>query len=163
MRIVKRILMVVAALLVVLQFIRPGKNSSEANPKYDIINYFHPPMQVEKILHTSCYDCHSNVTRYPWYAEVQPIGWWLTGHIKDAQRELNFSDFGSYKPRRQYRKLEDMNTQVNEGEMPLPSYLIIHTDARLSQEQMDLFVGWVNSMRDTMKANYPLDSLVRRQ
>ena len=163
MRIVKRLLIIATALLVILQFIRPEKNKSESDPKHDIVNHLHPPLQMENVLRTSCYDCHSNVTRYPWYAEVQPIGWWLAGHIKDAQAELNFSDFGGYKPRRQYRKLDEMITQIQEGGMPLPSYLIIHTDARLSREQKDMFVAWANSMRDTMKAHYPLDSLVRRQ
>lgn len=106
---------------------------------------------------------HSNSTRYPWYAEVQPVGWWLNNHIEQGKRELNFSEFAGYCLRRQYRKLEDMVDQLNEGEMPLPSYLIIHTDAKLSREQKDGFVAWVNARRDTMKTNYPADSLMRRQ
>ena len=163
MKIVKRIVMVLAGLLVVLQFIRPTKNSSENTSQYDIIKHSRPPQEVENILRTSCYDCHSNSTRYPWYAEVQPVGWWLYRHIEGAKRQLNFSEFGGYRLRRQYRKLDEMITQLNEGEMPLPSYLIIHTDARLSQDQKDRFVAWVNAERDSMKMKYPADSLERRQ
>ncbi|MBI3765427.1 MAG: heme-binding domain-containing protein, partial [Ignavibacteriales bacterium] len=153
----------IAGLLVILQFIRPAKNILRSDSQHDITKQFRPPPEIESILRTSCYDCHSDSTRYPWYAEVQPVGWWLNNHIHDAKQELNFSEFASYRLRRQYRKLEEMIKQVNEGEMPLPSYLIIHTDARLSQQEKDQFVAWVNAMRDTMKTSNPVDSLMRRQ
>ena len=155
--------MALAGLLVILQFIRPTKNIAEVASQNDIIKQFHPPQEVESILRTSCYDCHSNSTRYPWYAEVQPVAWWLNNHIQDGKKELNFSEFASYRLRRQYRKLDEMTKQVNEGEMPLPSYLFIHTDAKLSQEQKDRLIAWANAMRDTMKAKYPVDSLVSKR
>jgi hypothetical protein len=100
---------------------------------------------------------------YPWYAEIQPVGWFLNNHIQGARRELNFSEFAGYRLRRQIIKLQQIAEQVSEDEMPLPSYLIIHTRAKLSQEQKDRLVAWANTMRDSMRAMYPADSLERRK
>lgn len=163
MKILKRILFVIAGLFVILQFIRPPRNISDSAPMNDIATRFNVPQDVQNTLRTSCYDCHSNTTRHPWYAEIQPVGWWLNSHIQAARRELNFSEFAAYRPRRQFIKLEQIAEQVSESEMPLPSYLIIHTDARLSQERKDMLVAWTNVMRDSMKTMYPVDSLERQR
>lgn len=163
MKIIKRILLVLLGLLLIAQFIRPSKNISNSKTTNDINEKFILPQDVATMLRTSCYDCHSNETHYPWYAEVQPIGWWLNSHIQDAKRHLNFSEFASYSLRRQYNKLEDIAQQVNDGLMPLPSYLIIHTDARLSQEHKERLIMWANATRDSMMAQYSLDSLERRK
>jgi len=162
MKIFKRILFVLAGLFVILQFIRPPRNVSDSASTNDITSRFSVPPDVQNTLHTSCYDCHSNATRYPWYAEIQPVGWWLNSHIQEARRELNFSEFAGYQPRRQFIKLEQIVEQVSDNEMPLPSYLIIHTDAKLSQEQKEMLIAWTNAMRDSMKAMYPVDSLERQ-
>lgn len=159
----KRILLALVAVFVVLQFIRPPKNVSNGNAANDISTKYRVPPDVQQILQTSCYDCHSNTTRYPWYAEVQPAGWWLNSDIQEAKRAVNFSEFAGYGLRRQYIKFKQIADQVSEEEMPLPSYLIIHTDARLLPEQRDKLVAWATAMRDTMKASYPVDSLERRR
>jgi len=163
MKILKRVLLVLAGLLFILQFIRPPRNSSGSNATIDISTKFSVPQDVQNILHTSCYDCHSNNTMYPWYAEIQPVGWFLNNHIQGARRELNFSEFAGYRFRRQIIKLQQIAEQVSEDQMPLPSYLIIHNDAKLSQEQKDRLVAWANTMRDSMKAIYQADSLERRK
>lgn len=163
MKILKRVLLVLAGLLLILQFIRPPRNSSDGNSTNDIISAYGVPQDVQNILHTSCYDCHSNNTMYPWYAEIQPVGWFLNNHIQEARRELNFSEFAGYRLRRQIIKLQQIAEQVTEDEMPLPSYLIIHTDARLSQEQKGKLVAWTNALRDSMIATSSADSLERRK
>ena len=163
MKILKRVLLVVAGLVLILQFIRPPRNSSDGSSTNDIISAYGVPQDVQNILHTSCYDCHSNNTMYPWYAEIQPVGWFLDNHIQGARRELNFSEFAGYRLRRQIIKLQQIAEQVTEDEMPLPSYLIIHTDARLSQEQKGKLVAWTNALRDSMIATSSADSLERRK
>lgn len=163
MKILRTILLVLAGLLLILQFIRPPRNSSDGNSTNDISATLSVPQDIQNILHTSCYDCHSNNTMYPWYAEVQPVGWFLNNHIQGAKRELNFSEFAAYRLRRKIIKLQQIAEQVTEDEMPLPSYLIIHTYAKLSQEQKHRLVTWATTMRDTMKAMYPPDSLERRK
>ena len=163
MKILKRIVIVMAALFVVLQFIRPPRNSAEATSTNDITVKYSVPQDVQGILHTSCFDCHSNSTRYPWYAEIQPVGWFLNNDIQNAKHDLNFSEFALYPARRQLAKLNGIIDQVNEDEMPLPNYLTMHHDAKLTQEKKDKLVAWANAMIDTIKATYPPDSLLRRR
>ena len=121
------------------------------------------PAQVRQILKTSCYDCHSNNTVYPWYAAIQPVSLLLADHIKDGKAELNFSEFGTYSLRRQYRKLEEIGEQVKEGEMPLTSYSIIHTNAKLSLDQQLVLSNWTVALRDSFRTGFPADSLERKK
>jgi hypothetical protein len=148
---------------IVIQFIRPAKNKAEGISNNDISKIYAVPADVQSILKTSCYDCHSNNTVYPWYAEIQPAAWWLADHVKEGKKELNFSEFASYRIGRQYRKLEEINKEVKEDEMPLESYLWIHKNSKLSEQQKLTLANWVTTLRDTIKANYPADSLVRKK
>lgn len=162
-KILKRTFQVLLLAFIVIQFIRPAKNKAEGLSNNDISKLYPVPEDVQSILKTSCYDCHSNNTIYPWYAEVQPVAWWLADHIKDGKKELNFSEFASYRIGRQYRKLDEVNKEIKENEMPLDSYLWIHKGAKLTEQQKLTMANWVTSIRDTIKANYPADSLVRKK
>lgn len=162
-KILKRTLLVLLLAFVVIQFFRPAKNKSEGISNNDITKLYPVPQEVQDILKTSCYDCHSNNTVYPWYAEVQPVAWWLDNHIQDGKKDLNFSEFAGYRHRRQYKKLEEINELVKKNEMPLDSYLWIHKNAKLSDAQKLVLANWVTAVRDTMKATYPIDSLVRKK
>lgn len=148
---------------VIIQFFRPAKNKSEGTSKNDISTLYTVPLDVQNILKTSCNDCHSNNTVYPWYAEIQPVSWWLNSHIEDGKKDLNFSEFATYRIRRQYKKLEEINELVKENEMPLDSYLWIHKDAKLSDQQKLTVANWVEAVRDSIRAKYPPDSLVRKK
>ena len=145
-----------------MQFICPAKNKTQGVNNNDISKIYAVPADVETILKTSCYDCHSNNTVYPWYAQVQPAAWWLDEHIKDGKKKLNFSEFKTYTIRRRYRKLEEINELVKYGEMPLDEYLWIHKNAKLNEQQKLVLANWVTTIRDTIKANYPADSLVKK-
>lgn len=162
-KILKRTFQILLLAFIVIQFIRPAKNKSEGISNNDITKVYPVPENVQAILKTSCYDCHSNNTVYPWYSQIQPAAWWLNNHIEEGKRELNFSEFASYRVGRQYRKLNEINEQVKEGEMPLDSYLWIHKDAKLDEQQKLTLANWVTSVRDSIKANYPEDSLVRKK
>lgn len=159
MKLIKKILISLLVILIVLQAFRPAKNISDDTTK-DISKEYVVPENVKTILAKACNDCHSNSTRYPWYAEVQPVSWWLGNHIKDGKRHLNFNEFTGSRIGRQYKKLEECIEQVKEGEMPLPSYTIIHKDAILTQAEKDVLYNWCEVLRDSIKARYPADSLV---
>ena len=87
------------------------------------------------VFKNSCYDCHSNNTRYPWYVNIQPMGWVMARHIKKGKENLNFSEFGTYSKRKQANKLRAIATSIKDGSMPLSSYTIMHTDAKLCEEE----------------------------
>ena len=155
--------MVLLVAFITIQFFRPAKNSSNAISTNDITTKYPLPAAIQTILKTSCYDCHSNNTIYPWYNNIQPVAWWLADHIKDAKEELNFSEFATYRIGRQYRKLEEINKEVKEEEMPLESYTYLHGNAKLNQQQRLTIANWATALRDSMKAQYPEDSLKRPQ
>ena len=159
---VKSILWVLLGLFLLAQFIRPEKNQSDDQTNH-IRNNFPIPDSVEAILKVACYDCHSNYTRYPWYAEVQPVGAWLADHVEEGRDELNFSSLATRRIAVQNHKLEEVIEMIEEGEMPLFSYTITHRDAVLSDEQKELLINWAKTTMGTIKANYPADSLVRRK
>ena len=119
-----KLLLALAALLLVIQVFRPAKNLAAAEPFTgpNEITVLHPASpEVKQILAVACYDCHSNRTRYPWYAEVQPVSWWLANHIRDGKRHLNFSEFGTYNAKRQAKKLDEIVDEVKDHGMPLSS------------------------------------------
>jgi len=146
----KKILLFLLFVLVVIQFIRPSENHSSSLSKNDITLHYPVPDTVLAILKTSCYDCHSNNTRYPWYNRVQPMAWWLNSHVREGKRELNFSEFASYPLAKQAKKLKNTVKQVKGGGMPLDSYLWIHKDAKLEQGQKDTLIQWANSLQQTI-------------
>jgi hypothetical protein len=161
----KRIGWILIIAFIVIQFFHPSKNISEAaaKPANHISNAYVFPSEVENVMKVSCYDCHSNNTSYPWYSKIQPVDWWLTDHINEGKQELNFDEFATYSLRRQFRKFREIKKQLDEGEMPLPSYLIIHRDADLSAEQKQALINWSETMMQEMKAKYPEDSLVKKE
>jgi hypothetical protein len=161
MKILKRLLLALVVVLIVIQFFHPAKNQSTEVLPTDISKVYGPiPADVNSILGKACNDCHSNSTVYPWYNNIQPVAWWLNNHIEEGKRHLNFSDFGSRRIGRQYKSMQDCIDEVKEGDMPLDSYLWIHKNAKLTDEEKQKLYAWFNTIRDTIKAKYPADSLI---
>lgn len=149
-RIWKRILFVLVLALVVIQFFPINKENPEFEPSSDFIVMTNPPAEIEMILQSTCYDCHSNKTEYPWYTSVAPVSWWIGHHIEEGREHLNFSNWGKYEPKRQDHKLEELIEEVEEGEMPLDSYTWAHADARLTAEQKEALTSWAAEIRKTI-------------
>ncbi len=151
MTIKKKIILGLAVILIVMQFFQPARNQSDKVPATHIERMFAVPQNVKAILVQSCYDCHSNNTRYPWYSRIQPGAWYMAEHIKNGKEELNFSDFGEYSARRQRNKFRAMAGQVKDGEMPLSSYTLIHRNAVLSNDDRQVLLEWFGKMEDSIK------------
>jgi uncharacterized membrane protein len=147
MSLAKKILIALALVLILIQFVRPERNVSAARQPNDIFVKFPASNSVQMLVKKACYDCHSNNTTYPWYINVQPVGLWLEHHIKEGKAELNFSEFASYPAKKGDHKLKEVIEQVNEKEMPLSSYTLIHQDARLTDEERNLIVEWARESR----------------
>lgn len=149
----KKIGLAVLIVLAGIQFIQPVRNENGSALQTDIFKTISIPANVQLILQTACYDCHSNNTNYPWYTNIQPMGWLLANHIKEGKAELNFNDFGSYSQRRQQSKLKSIASQVKDGEMPLTSYVLMHKSARLTEEQKALIIDWALKAKDSLEKN----------
>ena len=146
MKAVKRITIALIVVLVGLQFIPTSSNQKTAVSSADFIQTLNVPENIGQMMVTSCYDCHSNTTNYPWYSKIQPLAWFLKKHIEEGKEELNFSEFESYSARRQKSKLKSMVKQIEKNEMPLASYTMIHRDARLSQVDRKTLIDYLNSL-----------------
>ncbi len=153
MSITKKILIALLAVLIFIQFIKPVKNQSDAVTPNDIFANFQATDSTKQLIQTACYDCHSNNTVYPWYAEIQPMAWWLADHVKEGKSELNFSEFASYKPKKADHKLEEVIEMIQEGEMPLKSYTLIHGNAKLSDGQKKAIITWAEGLRSQIQPN----------
>lgn len=157
-KVLKRGLIVLLLLLVIIQFFRPAKNTAGSMSPQDIGLRYQVPAPVNAILKRSCYDCHSDNTVYPWYSNVQPLAWWLDRHIQEGKRELNFSLFAGYSPKKAAHKLDEIITEVGEREMPLSSYLAMHPAAKLSDREIALISAWADKLGDSIRIanNLPL-------
>lgn len=130
-----------------MQCYQPARNVSyEQVSSSNFTEVYKVPKNVETILRTSCYDCHSNNTNYPLYSYVQPIRFFMDGHINDGKKELNFNEFSNYSKRKQKNKLDRIAKEIKENEMPLNSYTLIHKNAVLSNNQKDEVINWINTL-----------------
>ncbi|NOR27347.1 MAG: cytochrome C [Lutibacter sp.] len=141
----KKILLGVLVGLILIQFIRPEKNSSKdfANDISTIINV---PEEVQQIIKTSCADCHSNNTKYPWYSEIAPVSWYLAQHVNEGKEHLNFSEWAAYNKDQKSHILKDLEEEIEEHKMPLKSYLILHKEAELTKNQYETILNWVKTI-----------------
>jgi Haem-binding domain len=157
----KKIFYSLGVIFLLAQLIRPEKNLSDDQTNA-IATKYPMPDSVAAILQVACNDCHTNKTRYPWYAEVQPAAWLLSDHVKDGKRHFNMSNFASMKVAFQNHKLEEMAEEIEKGDMPLPSYTYmgLHSEAKLTPQQKQTLVTWAHAQMDSLKAHYPADSLV---
>ncbi|CAN5393363.1 heme-binding domain-containing protein [soil metagenome] len=145
-RIFKIVLLLLLVVFILLQLIPRYRNEGKQAAINDITKICPVPGNVQALLKNSCYDCHSNHTAYPWYAQIQPMGYMLDNHVKLGKEDLNFNEFGAYSKRKQSHKLRAIATSMTEGTMPLSSYLFIHRSASLSPADKSVIVNWANKV-----------------
>ena len=142
----KLIFMVLLVVVLLMQLARPQKNTAAVPAGKAFIDTFKVNEQVNAILAVSCYDCHSNNTNYPWYSEIQPMVWLMEKHIIDGKEKLNFDDLPPYGSRKFNSKVSQITKQIEQGKMPLDSYLWMHKGARLNTEDKKLLIDYFNSL-----------------
>ena len=140
----KVVLLILAVGFIAIQFFQIDKTNPQIVQANTLESSVTVPPDVAMVLGRSCNDCHTNNTFYPWYANVQPFGWFLKDHIDEGKRKLNLSEFSTYAARKKVKKLEEICEQVESAEMPLPSYLWIHRDAVLKDTEKKALCDWVN-------------------
>ena len=148
----KKIILVIIVIIVIAQFFGPEKNQGDLSSINPFLEETNPPENVKAILKESCYDCHTDHTRYPWYNNITPVNYWLAIHVEDGKKHLNFSNWENMPVKRKDHKFEELIEMVEDKEMPLNSYTWIHTEAKLSDEQIKEVVGWAKKVRE----NYSL-------
>jgi hypothetical protein len=151
----KIIVIVLVAGFAAIQFVRPDMTNPPVIEAETLAASTALPDDVKNILARSCADCHSQTTNYPWYSYIQPSAWFLADHIAEGRRELNFSIWNTYAPDRKRRKLDEICEQVRSREMPLPSYLWLHGEARLTDAEIRVLCEWTARETEKISATNP--------
>ncbi len=133
------------------QFVRADRTNPPTRPQASLLAQKAMPPDVRAILERSCRDCHSNDTRWPWYSHVAPVSWMLLHHVNGGRDRMNYSEWTSYDTDDQDKFLNGMCSLTRKGRMPLPSYLWIHRDAKLSDGDVQALCAWSDKMRDTLQ------------
>jgi hypothetical protein len=147
----KKILWGLLAIVVVIQFIRPEQTNPETTAGADFLEVTQADPATAQIIRQACYDCHSHETVWPWYSRINPVGWVVSDHVVEGRNELNFSDWTSYSAKKADHKLEESMEYIKKDEMPLPGYVLLHAEARLSMEQKELLVAHFGRVRSGLE------------
>jgi len=135
-----------------LQFTSPSRTNPPIDKNKTLQATADVPADVSATLTRSCNDCHSNQTKWQWYTHVAPASWFTVGHVNDGRSELNFSEWGNYGDRMKQTRLSALCELVKQGEMPLASYTLLHSDAILSPEERKIICDWTEKERSRLAA-----------
>lgn len=141
MKWIRRILIVLLVAFIGIQFVRADRT----NPPVDESKVLRAPAHVQPILDRACNDCHSSNTRWPWYTNVAPISWWIADHVHEGREHLSFSEFGNYSPKDAAHLMDELCDEVKKGHMPMPDYLRLHPEARLSDTDKRTLCDWADA------------------
>lgn len=147
MKINKSLFWVLLIVFVVAQFLRPQKNLGDEAMTEFFLAETNTPEEISLILDESCFDCHSNNTHYPWYNAITPVNYWLSNHINKGKKHLDFSKWKDYTYKQKIHKLEEITEMVEDKSMPLNSYLWVHDEAELNQDEIDQITAWVEATK----------------
>lgn len=147
----KKIFYLLILLFVTIQFFQIDKTNPKIDESQDFIKIHNPSPEIAEKIKASCYDCHSNESKYPWYTNIQPVGWWVKNHIDEGKHHLNFSEFDSYSAKRQSHKMEECYELIEEDEMPLKSYTIAHKEAILDDATKEQLITYFKEMEEKLK------------
>ncbi|HVB02154.1 MAG TPA: heme-binding domain-containing protein [Chitinophagaceae bacterium] len=145
--ILRNVFLALIVIFLLMQFIRTSKNNSSLNTPTDITRVYPVPPDVVRLLRAACYDCHSDSSKYPVYFNIQPVGWWMTYHINNGKRHLNFSRFGNYTHTMAMHKFKQISRVVTKHQMPIASYLWEHPEGRLTPMQIARIASWADSLQ----------------
>ena len=147
--IIKKIAVIGLILFLLMQLYQPARNIAlEQDITANFTKVYNVPKNVATILKSSCYDCHSNNTNYPWYSNIQPTRFLMENHIKEGKENLNFSEWRNYSSRKQNNKLDRIVKEIKSNEIPLKSYTLIHKNAILTPTQKEEVINWINTLNE---------------
>lgn len=134
----KKILIFTLIALIAIQFIKIDINKNkDSNSSIEIV----APANIKTILQESCYDCHSNNYKIPWYGDIAPSSWFVRSHINNGRKVLNFSEFNNYEKVKQKKLYSDIAKSIV-LRMPLSSYTWLHKNSTLTKDDKDAIKVW---------------------
>ncbi len=133
-----RVLYVVLGLLILIQLIPVNRDNPPVTGEFD------EDLQVRDIFRQSCYDCHSNTTNWPWYSYVAPVSWLVASDVHEGREHLNFSSWQQLSEEKKEHARKEIWEEVEEGEMPMPIYLVTHSEATLTEDDKAVLYEWTH-------------------
>lgn len=143
---IKKSIAIIIILFVASQFLSPKKNEGDLESVNVFLAETNPSKEVKEILKNACYDCHTDHTNYPWYFSITPVNFRMAHHIEEGKEHLNFSNWSAYSDKRKAHKMMEFYEEVEKRKMPLKTYTLTHSEAKLTQEQIDLVVNWAKQV-----------------
>ena len=147
MKVIKWILILLLIVLVIAQFFGPERNEGSTATFEAFLAETNPTEDVKHVLTETCFDCHSNHTRYPWYDKITPVNYWLAEHVEDGKKHFNISKWDEYSTKKKDHKFDELIEMVENKEMPLKSYTYTHAEANLTAAQINDVVNWAKKVR----------------
>ena len=147
----KKIFYFLLVVFAIIQLFQPDINNSTENLKSELTNFYKLPDSIENLLSTTCYDCHSNNTDYPFVINIQPFGWYMESKVTKGKKHLNFSEFGNYKKEEAIEKLEDIDLAMQNNRMPLQAYRWYNSESNLTEEQRATISAWAKQLKEIIK------------
>ena len=146
----KKILLGLLAIFIIGQFFPANLPEVTTDNPSDLLSNNDVPEEIEHMLRTTCYDCHSNETVYPWYSYVSPVKFLVSKDTRKGRKHLNFSEWEDYSMEDKLELLDEISEEVGEGEMPMKIYPIIHPDAKLSDVDREVLIFWAEDFAESM-------------
>lgn len=142
----RMILYIILGSFVLIQFFRVQKNINDDAVPHDFLQvHSDMPENLQQNFRTSCYDCHSNNTNYPWYAHIAPFSWVIDQHIRNGKDEINFNAYDSLGKRQKIAFLDEICEVVSDSSMPPQNYLMLHPDVALSEDEILSICNWTEA------------------
>jgi hypothetical protein len=157
MKTIKIVLTIAAIFFVLIQFIQPSRINPPVENGMEIQSHLTVPSEVSSLMKKACYDCHSNDTRWPFYAYIAPASWLVSHDVTEGRKELNFSEWGKYKRSKQGKKLSSIAGEVTSGSMPLPKYIPLHPEANLTDAERKVFSEWARREYEKLMGDEDLE------
>ncbi len=137
-RVIKVVLVLVFFALVGIQFVEVNRT----NPP--VAGDINVTIQVKEVLKKSCYDCHSNETKWPWYSCVAPISWLVANDVELGRKHLNFSEWEKYSSRKKEESKKEIWEEVRDDKMPMGIYTLMHPVSKLDITQKNIIKNWAS-------------------
>jgi hypothetical protein len=131
--------LVIALLLGLAQLVPVARTNPPSEEEISV------PEPVRTILKRACYDCHGNAVNWPWYSRVAPASWWIAYDVSEGREAVNFSTWNRYQPEERSELIWETWEEVEEGEMPPWFYLILHPEARLTEDDRAQLRTWATA------------------
>lgn len=145
---IRKIALWLLAAFVLIQFVQFDKSIPEnLDSSQNFYASLNPGPEIKDMIDRACMDCHSYQNKYPWYAYVAPVSFFVHDHINEAREHLNFDEWATYSAKKADHKLEECIEYVESGEMPLESYVWMHPEAELTDDERSTLIGFFREAR----------------